>query len=93
MWHHIAHFNLIRCENPLHRFHYEPVDPDLPIDPHYLYLASKYLLKTFRCFDNTFGIAVAVPSSHAALVTGLRKLREAAEEDAADSPRQKPESP
>lgn len=81
MWHHIAKYNLIRCESPLHRHHFEPMDPDLGLDVHYVYLASKYLDKSFRRFDEVFQISVSVTSAHENLVRRLQALDKKNRED------------
>jgi Family of unknown function (DUF5677) len=52
MWHHISRWNLKPCQNPLHRYHSVPEDPDLSPEPDYLYLAAKYAAKTFDLFDD-----------------------------------------
>lgn len=36
MWHHISRLSLQVCENPLHRYHKMPFDPDFGPDPDYL---------------------------------------------------------
>jgi hypothetical protein len=51
MWHHISLYNLSQCTNPLHKRHRAPAVFEPTIDPHYLYLAAKYVNKTFREFD------------------------------------------
>ena len=61
MWHHIARYNLVACDNPLHRYHRRPMSPALEPDFHYLLLAAKYWDKTLAAFDRQFGIAVAYP--------------------------------
>ena len=76
MWHHIVDYNLETCENPLHAYHRVPVDPDLPIDPDYLYRAAKYLDKSFRLFDRKSGVSVDVESSLKTLVESLNELNE-----------------
>lgn len=73
MWHHVARYNLIHCDNPLHRYHRIPIDPDLEIDPDYLYNAAKYLDKAFRLFDEKTGMKVKVPCAFDILVEGLSK--------------------
>jgi hypothetical protein len=78
-WHHVARYNLIPCNNPLHRHHSVPAIIDLPADPHYLHLAARYLQKTFAKFDETFGKFKRSKSALDVLADGLTKLdREAA---------------
>lgn len=71
MWHHTSRLNLEICENPLHRYHKVPVDPDLDIDPDYLYRAAKYVGKAFRLFDTTFGVQCDLPSALDWLMSAL----------------------
>ncbi|MBE2279072.1 MAG: hypothetical protein IAE91_01665 [Ignavibacteriaceae bacterium] len=56
MWPHVARYNLEVCDNPLHKYHYLPINPMVPLDTHYLYLAAKYVQKTFNLFDEHFKI-------------------------------------
>ncbi len=71
MWHHVIDYNLKTCQNPLHGSHRVPVDPDLAIDPDYLYRAAKYLDKSFRLFDRKTGVSVEVTRSIDALIDAL----------------------
>ena len=54
-WSHISMFNLDFCINPAHRFHKLPRIVEHQADPHWLYLAAKYLNKTFIYFDDKIG--------------------------------------
>jgi hypothetical protein len=63
MWHHIAHYNLKQCQNPLHRYHSVPRIDDEPHDFHYVYLAAKYLQKTFSTSDKLVGVTVNIESA------------------------------
>lgn len=54
-WNHVGLYNVTRCGNPLHRFHFVPVNPEIPSDYHYLYLAGKYLNKSLVAFDSKYG--------------------------------------
>lgn len=62
-WHHLALYNLQECQNPLHRLHRVATINNSHLDPHYMYLAAKYLRKTFREFDNSFNIEVSALSA------------------------------
>jgi hypothetical protein len=62
-WHHIGRLNLEPCVSPLHRGHKLPVDPEPELHSYYLYLAAKYLAKTFRLFDTR--LKPACPASRA----------------------------
>lgn len=75
MWHHIARYNLKKCSNPLHQYHRVPDDPELPMNELYLYLAAKYLEKTFSTFDEKTGVKVDGPSSYDILYEALSKLQ------------------
>lgn len=74
MWQHIARYNLKDCRNPLHRFHWVPAVPDAPLDSDCLYLAAKYLQKTFTRFDGAVGITTDIPSAFDVLCQGLGRL-------------------
>jgi len=55
-WQHVARYNLVHCESPLHRHHRIPwVYPDAP-DIDYLYRGAKYVEKAFRRFETAFGL-------------------------------------
>lgn len=74
MWHHISRYNLRQCANPLHQYHQVPEDPELLMDWYNLYLAAKYLEKSFSVFDERFSIQVDVPSAYEQLCDGLERL-------------------
>lgn len=63
MWNHVGRFNVIHCKNLLHRYHLIPIDPDFDSDIFNLYLAAKYLDKTFRAFDSTYDKSINFESS------------------------------
>lgn len=73
MWHHIARYNLVACDNPLHRYHRRPISSALQPDLNYLLLAAKYWVKTLAAFDRQFGITVAGPSARDKLHAALTK--------------------
>lgn len=74
MWPHISRLNLDACENPLHRYHKVPVDPDCAPDPDFLYRAAKYVEKSFNLFDQTFSIQSGMPSAFEKLTDDLASL-------------------
>lgn len=76
MWHHIYKYNLVVCQNPLHRLHKIPTDRILPPDIDYVYTAAKYVNKTFKLFDEKTGIKPNSPSALKTLVQALNKLKE-----------------
>lgn len=55
-WAHVSMFNTLHCENPAHRLHRGAAIAAIPEDLHWLYLASKYLSKTFGRFDEVIGL-------------------------------------
>ena len=71
MWHHVSRYNLRQCENPLHRYHWVPHDPDLSSDPDYWYRAAKYVAKTWDLFDRKTSIKVSTPSSLGVFEAGM----------------------
>ncbi len=71
MWHHIGRYNLIKCTNPLHRYHGRPISPAAEPDLHYLLLAAKYWAKTLDTFDTQTGINVDCQSAYDALTTAI----------------------
>jgi hypothetical protein len=74
MWQHIANYNLKQCENPLHRLHSTPYVSNPPLDSEYLYLAAKYLQKTFAKFDEATGITANSKSAFELLCGKLDDL-------------------
>lgn len=74
MWHHIARYNLVACDNPLHRYHRRPTSPALEPDFDYLFLAAKYLDKTFAAFDQQFEVTVDYPLAYDALREAIENL-------------------
>ena len=77
MWHHLARYNLTHCNNPLHRYHRIPIDPDLEIDFDYLYNAAKYLDKAFRLFDEKTGVTIKTINAFDCLTEDFKKFNEA----------------
>lgn len=51
-WAHVSMFNMTFCENPAHRGHRAAAIVPIEIDLHWLFLATKYLSKTLRQFDD-----------------------------------------
>jgi hypothetical protein len=71
MWHHVAQYNLKQCQNPLHQLHAVPYVPDQLIDLYYMYLAAKYLQKTFATFDMATSISIEGQSAYDLLYEGF----------------------
>ncbi len=74
MWNHLCNYNLQVCRNPLHRYHFLPVVPDIDPDMHYLYLAAKYCKKTFVLFDEKTGVKTSTRSAFDDFVESLDKF-------------------
>ncbi|MBK8982400.1 MAG: hypothetical protein IPM38_08820 [Ignavibacteria bacterium] len=55
MWNHVSRYNLRQCENPLHKLHNIPTNPELSSEIYYFYLTGKYMYKTFSIFDKKTG--------------------------------------
>jgi hypothetical protein len=71
MWHHISRYNLIKCTNPLHRYHKRPISPAIEPDLHYLLLAAKYWEETLDTFDAQTGINVDCQSAYDVLISAI----------------------
>lgn len=70
-WPHISTKNIQYCSNPAHRYHRVPISADYPPDPHFLYLAAKYLQKTFAKFDTETDIKTESISAYDQLYEDL----------------------
>ncbi len=55
MWNHVAKYNLVESDNPLHKSFRRPGIYKFPPDVHYAELAAKYVNKMFDLFDKKFG--------------------------------------
>lgn len=58
-WAHVSMFNTIHCQNPAHRWHRVAAIVPGRVDFNWLYLASKYLRKTFEHFDRVYALDLA----------------------------------
>ena len=77
-WQHVARYNLVHCESPLHRHHRIPwVYPDA-LDPDYLYRGAKYVEKTFRRFETAFGLDAPQHTAFEFIEAEIGKLDEEA---------------
>jgi len=61
MWQHVAVYNLKFCTNPLHKFHKVPTIAPVQLDLDYFYRSAKYLEKSFKAFDEKFGLKIDTP--------------------------------
>lgn len=55
-WLHVSRANTAYCTNPSHRFHRLPAIKEADPSIRWLYLAAKYLQKTFAKFDDMTGV-------------------------------------
>lgn len=78
-WFHIARYNLVPCNNSLHRYHSVPAIVDAALDPHYLHLSARYLQKTFKKFDETFGVSFSRKPALDTLTDALARLEKKAQ--------------
>lgn len=76
MWGHIARFNLIQSENPLHKFLRKPTLGEFAIDIYNLRLAVKYTDKLIRKFDETLGVVDDGKSTYAKFLESFTKFEE-----------------
>lgn len=58
-WAHVSMFNTVHCQNPAHRWHRGAAIAAAPVDINWLYLATKYLSKTFGHFDDVYGLSAS----------------------------------
>lgn len=56
MWQHVSIHNLAPCMNPLHKFHKTPTIQPAPFDVDFVYVASKYISRTFEAIDKYFDL-------------------------------------
>lgn len=61
MWQHISKYNLVPCNNPLHKFHRVPELLRMPSDPDYVYRSAKYLNRSLHVFDQKYQLDIATP--------------------------------
>ncbi|WP_371157514.1 DUF5677 domain-containing protein [Jannaschia sp. 2305UL9-9] len=73
-WAHVGQFNATFCNNPSHRQHWIGTLAEFEPDPHWLYLATKYLDKTFRKFDEFSGVSVTSDRALDHIVDALNSL-------------------
>lgn len=74
MWHHVAHYNLDVCNNPLHRYHRRPVSSALDPDFYYPLLAAKYWNKTLVAFDLKYLETSATSSAFDNLLAAIKNV-------------------
>lgn len=56
MWQHVGIYNVVPCDNPLHKNHRIPLIWSPQLDPDYLYRSSKYITRTYRLLDEKLGL-------------------------------------
>jgi hypothetical protein len=57
MWHHVARYNLSRCDNPLHGGHRNPVLSELESSAHELWIGTKTFCGSLSLLDGFTGVA------------------------------------
>jgi Family of unknown function (DUF5677) len=70
-WAHISDKNSVICENPAHRMHRIPAIVETGLDPYWLWLAEKYLQKTFAHFDQATGVEPPTATAYDTLYDAL----------------------
>lgn len=60
MWQHVGSFNVVPCDNPLHKNHRIPVLSEFEPDADYLYRSAKYVSRTFGLLSDEFGLETSV---------------------------------
>lgn len=73
-WQHVERYNLQHCQNPLHRYHRVPANPELLSDPDYLLRAASYLQEAFEMFDRKASVSTTGASALVALDEELTRL-------------------
>jgi hypothetical protein len=76
MWGHIARYNLIQSDNPLHKFLRHPTLGEFAIDIYNIRLAVKYTDKFIRKFDETFEISTSEKSTYSKFLESFQKFEE-----------------
>ncbi len=62
MWQHVGVYNVVPCNNPLHKHHRIPVIPDIRVDPDYLYRSAKYVTRTYELLTEKLELTCEVPT-------------------------------
>lgn len=79
-WNHVGKFDLIPCKNPLHAAHRIPIEEPIPLNSDFLFLAAKYLEKTFKLVDQKLNIHLDIESTFERLFEVSDEDTEATEE-------------
>lgn len=77
-WNCISRYELRHCGNPLHAYHLVPNCEPLQVETWFLYLAAKYLDKSFRLVDKHFGFRVVTQSTFGRVFEGNSSATDAA---------------
>lgn len=73
-WQHVARYNLVHCESPLHRYHRIPWISPVASDLDYLYRGAKYVEETFGRFETAFNLQAPQRTAFAFLRSALVKV-------------------
>lgn len=74
MWGHIARYNLVQSDNPLHKYLRQPTLGEFAIDIYNIRLAVKYADKLIRKFDETFEIIIEDKSTYLKFLESFEKF-------------------
>ena len=81
MWQHISRYNLVPCNNPLHKYHQVAEILDVPSDPDYVYRSAKYVDRSFEAFDKKYNLSISTPMPHDWFLEEFRKINKKPIED------------
>lgn len=76
MWQHVSIYNLKPCDNPLHKFHKVATITETPIDADYVYRSAKYVNRSYKAIDDTYGLTIKAPMPHDFFVDEFDKYYE-----------------
>jgi hypothetical protein len=90
MWNHVGRYNVEKCLNPLHGFHFVPCDStQYELDVNYPLGAASYMEGSFELLRDKTGVTSSVPSAFVYFEQALSKLED---EGATEGARGEPDS-
>jgi len=81
MWQHISRYNLLPCDNPLHKYHQVAKILEFSPDLDYVYRSAKYVDRSFEAFDKKYKLKITTPMPHDWFVEEFNKLHKKPIED------------
>lgn len=81
MWPHVSAYNLVKCRNPLHKYHNVPAIIQVPSDPVYVFMSVEYIHRSYKLFDETYNISVETPMPYDWYTEEFEKLMKKDERD------------